>query len=289
MEVRQLVNDNNNSHTEKDSSIPQTGLMKGKKGVILGLANSKSIAWGITQALASNEAELAFTYPNEAMKKRVGPLAESVGSDIVLECDVLDYDSIERVFKKLEDQWGEIDFVVHSVAYSDKNELKGRYIHTTRENFMNSMEISCFSFTAVAKAAAPLMKKGGSMITLTYDGANRVMPHYNVMGVCKAALEASVKYLATDLGRDNIRVNSISAGPIKTLASSAIGDFNYILKWNELNSPLKRNVTIDEVGKSALFLLSDLGTGVTGENLMVDCGYHVVGMKAVDAPDIATV
>lgn len=271
------------------TSIPEAGLMKGKRGVVLGLANSKSIAWGITNALALNGAEIAFTYPNEPMKKRVQPLAESVGSDFVIECDVLDYDSIDNVFTEIKNKWGEIDFVVHSVAYSDKNELKGRYLDTSRENFLNSMEVSCFSFTAIAKAAAPLMTDGGSMLTLTYEGASRVMPHYNVMGVCKAALEASVKYLACDMGNDKIRVNSISAGPIKTLAASAIGDFNYILKWNELNAPLKRNITIEEVGKSALFLLSDLGTGVTGENLMVDCGYHVVGMKAVDAPDIATV
>ncbi|MCH2037534.1 MAG: enoyl-ACP reductase FabI [Rickettsiales bacterium] len=271
------------------TGIPEGGLMKGKKGIVLGLANSKSIAWGITNALAVNGAEMAFTYPNEPMKKRVQPLAESVGSDIVLECDVLDYQSIDNVFAEIKEKWGKLDFVVHSVAYSDKNELKGRYLDTSRDNFLNSMEISCFSFTAIAKAAASLMTDGGSMLTLTYDGANRVMPHYNVMGVCKAALEASVKYLACDVGNDKIRVNSISAGPIKTLASSAIGDFSYILKWNELNAPLKRNITIEEVGKSALFLLSDLGTGVTGENLMVDCGYHVVGMKAVDAPDIATV
>ncbi|MEM7616820.1 MAG: SDR family oxidoreductase [Pseudomonadota bacterium] len=272
----------------KEQSL-KSNLMSGKKGLILGLSNKNSIAWGISETLARHGAELAFTYPNETMKKRVVPLSESLGSNLTFPCDVLDYKSIDDLKKGIESSWGEIDFIVHSVAFSDKNELKGKYIDTSRDNFLNSMEISCYSFTAIAKALSPLMTDGGSILTLTYDGANRVMPHYNVMGICKAALEASVKYLASDLGSEQIRVNSISAGPIKTLAASAIGDFNYILKWNKLNSPLRRNVTTEEVGKAALFLLSDLGTGVTGENLMVDCGYHVVGMKNVDAPDIATV
>ncbi len=261
-------------------------LMAGKRGLIMGLANDKSIAWGIAKALADAGAELAFSYQGEALKKRVGPLAEQLGSDIVLPCDVSDAASIDSLFSDLEARWGKMDFIVHAIGFSDKSELRGRYVDTSRDNFMMTMDISVYSFTAVAARAEKMMPEGGSMLTLTYYGAEQVMPHYNVMGVAKAALEASVKYLAEDLGKDGIRVNAISAGPIKTLAASGIGDFRYILKWNELNSPLRRNVTIDDVGKSALYLLSDLGSGVTGENLHVDAGYHVVGMKAVDAPDI---
>ncbi|MRU14024.1 enoyl-ACP reductase FabI [Roseovarius sp. A21] len=261
-------------------------LMAGKRGLIMGLANDKSIAWGIAKALADAGAELAFSYQGEALKKRVGPLAAQLGSDIVLPCDVSDTASIDTLFSDLETRWGKMDFIVHAIGFSDKSELRGRYVDTSRDNFMMTMDISVYSFTAVAQRAEKMMTEGGSMLTLTYYGAEQVMPHYNVMGVAKAALEASVKYLAEDLGKDGIRVNAISAGPIKTLAASGIGDFRYILKWNELNSPLRRNVTIDDVGKSALYLLSDLGSGVTGENLHVDAGYHVVGMKAVDAPDI---
>lgn len=266
-----------------------TGLMHGKRGLILGVANDKSIAWGIARRLAEAGAELAFTYQNEALKKRVEPLAASLGVPFVLECDVASDDSLDRVFAALRDQWGTFDFVVHAVAFADKNELKGKYYDTSRENFRNSLDISCYSFTAVAQRAAPLLNEGGSLLTLSYYGAEKVMPHYNVMGVAKAALEASVRYLAADLGDRAIRVNAISAGPIKTLAASGIGDFRYILKWNQYNAPLKRNVTTDEVGGSALYLLSELSSGVTGEVLHVDCGYHVVGMKAVDAPDIAVV
>ncbi|MFX0540499.1 enoyl-ACP reductase FabI [Roseovarius sp. S4756] len=261
-------------------------LMAGKRGVIMGLANDKSIAWGIAQACADAGAELAFTYMGDAFKKRVEPLAKSLGSDVMIDCNVSDPASIDAAFAEIERVWGKIDFLVHAIGFSDKNELRGRYIDTSRQNFLDTMDVSCYSFTAVAKRAEKLMKEGGSMLTLTYYGAEQVMPHYNVMGIAKAALEASVKYLAEDLGKDGIRVNAISAGPIKTLAASGIGDFRYILKWNELNSPLRRNVTIDDVGKAALYLLSDLGSGTTGENLHVDAGYHVVGMKAVDAPDI---
>lgn len=264
-----------------------TPLMSGKKGLVMGVANDRSIAWGIAKAASDQGAELAFTYQGEALQKRVAPLAESVGSDLVLPCDVTDMASVDTVFDTLADKWGKLDFVIHAIAYSDKEELKGGYIDTTLDNFLKTMNISCYSFTAVAQRARKLMTEGGSLITLTYFGAERVMPHYNVMGVAKAALEASVKYLAEDLGKDGIRVNAISAGPIKTLAASGIGDFRYIMKWNEYNSPLRRNVTIDDVGNSALYLLSDLSAGVTGENLHVDAGYHVVGMKAVDAPDIA--
>ncbi|EDZ46413.1 enoyl-ACP reductase FabI [Leisingera daeponensis] len=262
-------------------------LMAGKRGLIMGLANDKSIAWGIAKACADAGAELAFSYQGEALKKRVGPLAEQLGSDIVLPCDVSDEASIDGLFAELEAKWGKLDFVVHAIGFSDKNELRGRYVDTSRGNFQMTMDISVFSFTAVAKRAEKLMSEGGSLLTLTYYGAEQVMPHYNVMGVAKAALEASVKYLAEDLGKDGIRVNAISAGPIKTLAASGIGDFRYIMKWNEYNSPLRRNVTIGDVGNSALYLLSDLSSGVTGENLHVDAGYHVVGMKAVDAPDIS--
>ncbi|OUS34896.1 enoyl-[acyl-carrier-protein] reductase [Rhodobacterales bacterium 56_14_T64] len=261
-------------------------LMAGKRGLIMGLANNKSIAWGIAKACADAGAELAFSYQGDALKKRVGPLADSLGSDLVLPCDVSDEGSIDELFNTLEEKWGKLDFVVHAIGFSDKGELRGRYVDTSRSNFQMTMDISVYSFTAVVKRAEKMMTEGGSFLTMTYYGAEQVMPHYNVMGVAKAALEASVKYLAEDLGKDGIRVNAISAGPIKTLAASGIGDFRYIMKWNEYNSPLRRNVTIDDVGKSALYLLSDLSSGVTGENLHVDAGYHVVGMKAVDAPDI---
>ncbi len=270
-------------------SVASGELMKGKRGLIMGVANNKSIAWGIAQAVHAQGAEIAFTYQGEALEKRIRPLAESVGSDIILPCDVTNMESVDHVFTTLEKKWGKLDFVVHAIAFSDKEELKGRYVDTSRDNFLRSMDISCFSFTAVCKRAAPLMTDGGSLVTLSYYGAEKVVPHYNVMGVAKAALEASVKYLAMDLGRDNIRVNSISAGPIKTLAASGIGDFRYILKWNEYNSPLKRNTTIEDVGGAGVYLLSDLGRGTTGENLHVDSGYHIVGMKQTDAPDIAAV
>jgi enoyl-[acyl-carrier protein] reductase I len=260
-------------------------IMRGKRGLIMGVANERSIAWGIANTAAQHGAELAFTFQGEALEKRVRPLAESVGSTHILPCDVTEDSSIDAVFSELEKSWGKLDFVVHAIAFSDKDELKGGYIDTSRDNFIRTMDISCYSLTAVAQRAAPLMTEGGSIVTLTYYGAERVMPHYNVMGVAKAALEASVRYLAVDLGAQGVRVNAISAGPIKTLAASGIGDFRYILKWNELNSPLKRNVSIDEVGGSALYLLSDLGSGVTGEVHHVDCGYHVVGMVAVDAAD----
>jgi enoyl-[acyl-carrier protein] reductase I len=265
------------------------GLMEGRRGLIMGLANDKSIAWGIAQALAGQGAELAFSYQGEALKKRVLPLAEKLGTPRVFECDVGDMDSLDRLFAELGEVWPEIDFAVHAIGFSDKGELRGRYVDTSRENFLKTMDISVYSFTAVCRRAAAKMRPGGAMLTLTYYGAEKVMPHYNVMGLAKAALESSVKYIAEDLGKDGIRVNAISAGPIKTLAASGIGDFRYIMKWNELNSPLRRNVTQEEVGKAALYLLSDLGSGTTGEVLHVDAGYHVVGMKAVDAPDIATV
>ena len=261
-------------------------LMAGKRGLIMGLANDKSIAWGIARACAEAGAELAFSYQGDALKKRVAPLAEQLGSNVVLPCDVSDMDSVDALFAELEKTRGKIDFLVHAIGFSDKTELRGRYVDTSRTNFLNTMDISVYSFTAVAQRAEKMMNEGGSMLTLTYYGAEQVMPHYNVMGIAKAALEASVMYMAEDLGKDGIRVNAISAGPIKTLAASGIGDFRYILKWNELNSPLRRNVTIDDVGKAALYLLSDLGSGTTGEVLHVDAGYHVVGMKAVDAPDI---
>ena len=260
-------------------------LMAGKRGLVMGVANDRSIAWGIARAVAAQGAEVAFTYQGEALEKRVRPLAESVGSDILVPCDVTDEASIDATFDVLRDKWGSIDFVVHAVAFSDKEELKGKYVHTSRANFLRTLDISCYSFTSVAARAINMMPNGGSLLTLTYYGAERVMPHYNVMGVAKAALEASVRYLAVDLGSQNIRVNAISAGPIKTLAASGIGDFRYILKWNELNSPLKRNVTIDEVGGAGVYLLSDLGAGVSGEVHHVDCGYHTVGMVAVDAAD----
>ena len=265
------------------------GLMDGKRGLIMGVANNKSIAWGIAQACHAQGAELAFTYQGEALGKRVAPLAESLNSDIVLECDVTSSESMDAVFATLEEKWGKLDFLVHAIGFSDKNELRGRYVDTTSANFDLTMNISIYSFTAVVQRAEKMMPDGGSCLTLTYYGAEKVMPHYNVMGVAKAGLEASVKYMAMDLGPKNIRVNALSAGPIKTLAASGIGDFRYIMKWNELNSPLRRNVTQEDVGKSAMYLLSDLSSGVTGENHHVDAGYHVVGMKAEDAPDIDVV
>ena len=265
------------------------GLLAGKRGLIMGLANDKSIAWGIAKACADQGAELAFSYQGEQLKKRVQPLAASVGSHELIECDVADMASLDALFARIKDIWETVDFVVHAIGFSEKNELRGRYVDTSRENFLMSMDISVYSFTAVCQRAAAIMKPGGSLLTLTYYGAEKVMPHYNVMGLCKAALEASVKYIAEDLGKDGIRCNAISAGPIKTLAASGIGDFRYIMRWNELNSPLRRNVTQEEVGKAAIYLLSDLGSGTTGENLHVDAGYHVVGMKAVDAPDIDVV
>ncbi|ABS62409.1 short-chain dehydrogenase/reductase SDR [Parvibaculum lavamentivorans DS-1] len=264
-------------------------LMAGKRGLVMGVANNRSIAWGIAKACADQGAEIAFTYQGEALQKRVIPLAESVGSKLVMPCDVMDAASMDAVFATLEKEWGKIDFFVHAIAYSNKAELDGRYVDTTLDNFTASLAISCYSFAALCQRAEKLMPDGGSILTLTYYGSEKVIPHYNVMGVAKAALEASVRYLAVDLGRNNIRVNAVSAGPIKTLAASGIGDFRYILKWNELNSPLKRTVTIEEVGNSALYLLSDLGAGVTGEVHHVDAGYHVVGMKAEDAPDMSIV
>jgi len=258
-------------------------LMAGKRGLIMGVANDRSIAWGIAKTCAAQGAELALTFQGEALEKRVRPLAAELGVRIVLPADVTDAASLDALFAALQTQWGRIDFVVHAIAYSDKEELKGHYVDTTRGNFLRTLDISCFSFTDLCRRAVPLMSEGGSLLTLSYFGAERVMPHYNVMGVAKAALEASVRYLAADLGQRDIRVNAISAGPIKTLAASGIGDFRYILKWNELNAPLRRNVTIDEVGNAGLYLLSDLGRGVTGEVHHVDCGYHVVGMMAVDA------
>jgi enoyl-[acyl-carrier protein] reductase I len=265
------------------------GLMAGKRGLILGVANNRSIAWGIAKACADHGAEIALTYQGEAFKKRVEPLAAELGAHVAGHCDVTDPASLDAVFDNVAKKFGRLDFLVHAIAFSDKEELDGRYIETTRDNFLRTMDISVFSFTTVAKRAEPLMTGGGSLLTLTYYGAEKVMPHYNVMGVAKAALEASVRYLAVDLGGKGIRVNAISAGPIKTLAASGIGDFRYILKWNEYNAPLKRTVTPEEVGDSGLYFLSNLSRGVTGEVHHVDSGYHVVGMKAVDAPDISTV
>ena len=266
-----------------------SGLMAGKRGLIMGLANDKSLAWGIAKQLHEQGAEMAFSYQGEALKKRVAPLAEQLGSDFVFECDVSNMDALDNAFDTLKQRWDTIDFVVHAIGFSDKSELRGKYVDTSLDNFLMTMNISAYSLVAVAKRAQPMMTEGGSILTLTYYGAEKVMPHYNVMGVAKAALETSVQYLANDLGPQNIRVNAISAGPIKTLAASGIGDFRYILKWNELNSPLRRNVTIDDVGGSGLYFLSDLSSGVTGETHHVDAGYHVVGMKQVDAPDIAVV
>ncbi len=265
------------------------GLMQGKRGVIMGVANNRSIAWGIAKACADAGAEIALTWQGDALKKRVEPLAGEIGAFMAGDCDVTDMASIDAVFAAVEAKWGKIDFLVHAIAYSDKEELTGRYVDTTRENFLKSMDISVYSFTAIAQRADRIMNDGGSMVTLTYYGAEKVMPNYNVMGVAKAALEASVRYMAVDLGGRGIRVNAISAGPIKTLAASGIGDFRYILKWNEYNAPLKRNVSLEEVGRSGLYLLSDLSTGVTGEVHHVDSGYHSIGMKSVDAPDISVV
>jgi enoyl-[acyl-carrier protein] reductase I len=276
-----------NTPREDILAEPKTGFMAGKRGLVMGVANDHSIAWGIAQTLASQGAEIAFTYQGDAQKKRLGPLAQSIGSSMVLPADVESDEQLDAVFAHLAREWGSIDFLVHSLAFSDRDELKGRYVDTSRANFARSLDISCYSFTAVAQRAAKLMINGGALVTLSYLGAQRVMPNYNVMGIAKAALEASVRYLAADLGEKNIRVNAISAGPIKTLAASGIGDFRYILRWNENNSPLRRNVTKEEVGNAALFLLSDLGSAVTGECMHVDGGYHVVGMKAEDAPDIA--
>lgn len=264
-------------------------LMAGKKGLVMGVANNRSIAWGIVQHLCAQGADIAFTYQGDALKKRVEPLAAEVGSDFLMECDVTSMESLDRVFAEIKDKWGSLDFVVHAIAYSDKEELKGKYIDTTRENFQRSLDISAYSLVAVAQRAEPLMNEGGSILTLTYYGAEKVVPHYNVMGVAKAALEASVRYLAEDLGSKGVRINALSAGPMKTLAASGIGDFRYILKWNEYNSPLRRNVTLEDVGGAGLYLLSPLSSGVTGEVHYVDCGYNIVGMKAVDAPDISTV
>ena len=266
------------------------GLMQGKKGLIMGLANDKSLAWGIAQKLHEAGAQMAFSYQGDALLKRVGPLAESVGSDFLIPCDVADMNAMDEAFSALEDRWGALDFLVHAIGFSDKSELRGKYVDTSLDNFLMTMNISAYSLVAAANRARPLMQasgSGGSIVTLTYYGAEKVVPHYNVMGVAKAALETSVQYLANDLGPENIRVNAVSAGPIKTLAASGIGDFRYILKWNELNAPLRRNVTIDDVGGAGLYLLSDLASGVTGEVHHVDAGYHVVGMKQEDAPDIS--
>ncbi len=265
-----------------------TGLMAGKRGLIMGLANDRSLAWGIAQAVAQQGAELAFSYQGEALQRRVGPLASQLGSDFLIDCDVSNADGVDRAFAELKQRWETLDFVVHAIGFSDKNELRGKFVDTSLDNFLMTLNISAYSFVAVAKRAREMMPDGGSLLTLSYYGAEKVIPHYNVMGVAKAALETSVKYLAMDLGPEKIRVNAISAGPIKTLAASGIGDFRYIMKWNEYNSPLRRNVTIEDVGGAALYLLSDLASGVTGETHHVDAGYHVVGMKAEDAPDIAT-
>jgi enoyl-[acyl-carrier protein] reductase I len=278
--------------SEKASQMTTTAaspLMAGKRGLIMGVANDRSIAWGIAKTLAEHGAEMAFTFQGEALEKRVRPLAEGIGARHVMSCDVADEASVDKVFGELQSSWGKLDFLLHAIAYSDKNELTGKYLNTSRANFLRTLDISCYSFTSLLQRAVPLMTDGGSAVTLTYYGAERVMPHYNVMGVAKAALEASVRYLAVDLGGQNIRVNAISAGPMKTLAAHGIGDFRYILKWNEYNSPLKRNVTLDDVGGAGLYLLSQLSSGVTGEVHHVDCGYHTVGMKAVDAPDISVV
>jgi enoyl-[acyl-carrier protein] reductase I len=261
----------------------QPGILSGRRGLVMGVANDRSIAWGIARQASEHGAELAFTYQGEALEKRVRPLAESVNAKLIEPCDVTDAASMDALFAKIGDTWDRLDFVVHAVAFSDKSQLQGRYCDTTRENFLRTMDISCFSFTDVCRRAAPMMTEGGSLLTLTYLGAERVVPHYNVMGVAKAALEASVRYLATDLGRQNIRVNAMSAGPMKTLAASGIGDFRYILKWNELNAPMHRNVNLDDVGGSGLYLISDLASGVSGEVHHVDCGYHIVGMMAPES------
>jgi enoyl-[acyl-carrier protein] reductase I len=276
-------------HESTSGGVARQGFLSGKRGLVMGVANNRSIAWGIAKAAHLAGAELAFTYQGEALEKRVRPLARDLDAQVVGHCDVTDGASIDAVFAEVRRIWGRLDFLVHCIAFSDKDELTGRYVDTSAENFSKSLLISCYSFTAVAQRAETLMTEGGSMLTLTYYGAEKWMPHYNVMGVAKAALEASVRYLAADLGEKNIRVNAISAGPIKTLAASGIGDFRYILKWNEYNAPLRRTVTIEEVGDSAAFLLSPLARGITGEIMHVDAGYHVVGMKNPSAPDISVV
>jgi enoyl-[acyl-carrier protein] reductase I len=275
---------------DSTQTLPRRGtLMAGKRGVIMGVANERSLAWGIAAACAAQGAEIAFTYQGEALGKRVRPLAASVGAGHVLPCDVTDEQSIDTAFRTVREDWGGIDFLVHAIGFADKQFLRGRYVDTPREAFLQAMDISCFSFTSVCQRAAAMMQPGGSLLTLSYLGAERVVPHYNVMGVAKAALEASVRYLAMDLGSVGIRVNAISAGPVKTLAANGIGDFRYILRWNQLNSPMERNVSVDEVGGAGLYLLSDLSTAVTGEVHHVDCGYHIIGMKNPKAPDIAAV
>ena len=274
--------------TEKKNT-QNNNLMKDKLGVIMGLANERSLAWGIAESLYASQANIILTYQGEVLGKRVKPLSQKINSPAIFECDVSDETSIQRTFETIEKEYGKIDFLVHAIAFSDKEQLKGKYIDTSKDNFLKTMEISCYSFTAVAREAAKIMNPKGSMITLSYLGAEKVIPHYNVMGVAKAALESSVRYLAADLGNNDIRVNAISAGPIKTLAASGIGDFRYILKWNEYNAPLKRNITLEDVGNASLFLLSNLGSGTSGEVLHVDCGYHLVGMKSPDAPDISVV
>ena len=273
--------------TEIETALPRGTLMQGKRGLIMGVANNRSIAWAIARAVAAQGGELAFTYMGEALEKRVRPLAASIGSDYLLPCDVSNDDEIDATFEALKQTWGKLDFLVHAIGFADKNFLRGRFVDTPRQAFLQALDISCYSFAAVSQRAAALMPGGGSLLTLTYLGAERWMPHYNVMGVAKAALEASVRYMAADLGADNIRVNGISAGPIKTLAASGIGDFSYILKWNRYNAPLGRNVELEEVGMSGLYMLSDLSKGVTGEIHHVDCGYHIVGMKNPDAPDLS--
>lgn len=275
--------------TETENALPQGNLMQGKRGVIMGVANNRSIAWAIARAVAAQGGELAFTFLGDALEKRVRPLAASVGSEFVLPCDVGDDAGIDATFEQIKQKWGKIDFLVHAIGFADKNFLRGRFVDTPRAVFQQALDISAYSFAAVSQRAAALMPDGGALLTLTYLGAERWVPHYNVMGVAKAALEASVRYMAADLGADNIRVNGLSAGPIKTLAASGIGDFNYILKWNKFNSPLQRNVELDEVGMSGLYLLSELSRGVTGEIHHVDCGYHIIGMKNPDAPDISIV
>ena len=277
------------STTASGGIMPSSGIMKGKRGLIMGLANDRSLAWGIAKSLAEHGAELAFSYQGETLEKRVRPLAEQLGSDLLIDCDVSSMEALDAAFATLAKRWDKLDFLVHAIGFSDKNELRGKFVETSRDNFLMTMNISVYSFVAVAQRARAMMERGGAMLTLTYYGAEKVIPHYNVMGVAKAALEASVRYMAMDLGPEGIRVNAVSAGPIKTLAASGIGDFRYIMKWNEYNSPMRRNVTIEDVGGAALYLLSDLASGVTGEVHHVDAGYHVVGMKAEDAPDIATV
>ncbi|HUM07263.1 MAG TPA: enoyl-ACP reductase FabI [Acidocella sp.] len=274
-------------HTHAEIAPPRGTLMAGKRGLIMGVANNRSIAWAIAQAVAAQGGEVAFTYQGETLEKRVRPLAASIGADFLVPCDVTDDAAMDSAFEALDKKWGKIDFLVHAIGFADKNFLRGRYVDTPRDVFLQALDISCFSFTAVGQRAAALMPDGGSLLTLSYLGAERVMPHYNVMGVAKAALEASVRYMAADLGGDNIRVNGISAGPIKTLAASGIGDFSYILKWNKYNSPMQRNVELEEVGSAGLYMLSDLSKGVTGEIHHVDCGYHTVGMKNPTAPDIS--